>query len=284
MWTHRLHSNDQNTIKNYVAAFIFMTTWMGGPFVDTSPSLLVVKAKAEGTSTSKSNLLPTHRIIIGTVKAITDDFAEVSEEETGNLTPRYLNLNRAREKGFILRVGEKVAIVLNPQNLVVDYHRAGLTGPHEIIHGQLLNPLVVGQEWAIIHTKQGAVHPYPVRPLARSKVAAIPPETDAVFFIDESNKIADAMFGKETITKMTDEGWAGSSAYNVYRQKKGIVANISPTHTVTIAVPNQGEHEYAIWSFAQSKLKNLSKGDRITLLLDSDNKVVDIAIPDHPQG
>lgn len=284
MLTQWLSVEKKKTIKHYVATFIFMTTWMGGPFIDTQPSFPL--ASTPEASATESELLPTHRIVLGTVKAIKDDFAEVSSGETGDITPRYLNLNRAREKGFTLKVGEKVAIAINPQNLVVDYHRAGLSGPHKIIRGQLMNPLVVGQEWAVIRANDGKVQPYPIRPLARSKMAGIPPETDAVFFIDESNKIADARYTKETIAKMEDERWAGSSAYNVYRQKEGVVVNISPTNKLTIAMSNQGKHEYDLWSFAEEKLKEISKGDRVTLLLDSDDKVVDIAKPEPraPQG
>lgn len=207
------------------------------------------------------------------------DFAEVASGDTGEITPRHLNLNRAREKGFTLKEGQKIEIALNPQNLVVDYHPVGHAKFHQIIHGQLKHPLVVGQTWAIIRKKDGAVHPYPVRPLARSIVAAIPIGTDAIFFIDESDKIADAIIEEGALANRTDDEWAASPAKNVYSQTEGKIASIFPPDKLTIAMPNQGELQFSIWSFAQSTLEKTSLGDKIILLLDSEDKVVNIAKP-----
>ena len=73
---------------------------------------------AEGTTESTQS-------IKGVVEELTEDHAKVNAGEVGELNPRYLPLNIAREKGISLKKGDKVEIILNSQNLVVDYRLIG---------------------------------------------------------------------------------------------------------------------------------------------------------------
>jgi hypothetical protein len=153
-------------------------------------------------------LWPGHRIFTGTIESIQGDVIKVN---TGELQPRFLSLKEAKEKGLSpLKQGDRVQLVVNDQNIVVDYHPAGQGIWHRIIRGQLAQPLPVGQEWAVIRTEEGKEEAFYVRPLARAKVSAIPVGAPAVFFTDEGNKVIDATFGSEDVLQHKTSEWKKS--------------------------------------------------------------------------
>jgi hypothetical protein len=57
--------------------------------------------------------------------------------------------------------------------------------------------MAVGHEKAVIETKDGQEKSYEIRPQARSKMASIPVGIEAVFLVDETNKIVDVNFKDE---------------------------------------------------------------------------------------
>ena len=153
-------------------------------------------------------LWPGHRIFTGTIESIQGDVIKVN---TGELQPRFLSLKEAKEKGLPpLGKGDRVQLVVNDQNIVVDYHPAGQGIWHRIIRGQLAQPLPVGQEWAVIRTEEGKEEAFYVRPLARAKVSAIPVNATAVFFTDEAGKVIDATFGSEDVLQHKTSEWKKS--------------------------------------------------------------------------
>ncbi|MBA3611853.1 MAG: hypothetical protein H0W49_02845 [Nitrospirales bacterium] len=222
-------------------------------------------------------LLPGHRVINGVVEGIAADQAKVNSGDTGEISPRYLSLERAKEKGFTLKQGDKVAIVVDAKNLVVDYHKKNSLSHshHKVIKGRLAQPLKVGQEQAIIKTDDGQEQSYPVRPLARSEVAAIPFDTEGLFLIDETNKIASATLSKDVVAEADD--WERSTAMNVYRHIDGIVQVKPEKQTVTIRTKDKESLTLPVWEYLKDELAQLSKGTQVTLLVDEDDKVVDIA-------
>ncbi|MEX2492456.1 MAG: hypothetical protein WD425_11905 [Nitrospirales bacterium] len=221
-------------------------------------------------------LLPTHRVIRGVVEAISADHATVNSGDTGEITPRYLSLERAREKGFTLKVGNEVIIIVNAKNHVVDYHLKNEENHshHKILKGKLAQPLKVGQELAIIMTEDGTQKTFPVRPLARSEVAAIPFDTAGLFLIDETNKIASATLTKDVVA---EADWARSSAMNVYRHVDGIIQKQPAEHTVVLKTKDSETISLPVWNYLTDELQKLSKGMHVTLLVDREDKVVDIA-------
>jgi hypothetical protein len=94
-----------------------------------------------------------------------------------------------------LKPGDRVAITVNDQNLIVDIHLLGENDHHRIIRGVLAQPLITGHEHAVIQTEDGKKDSYLVRPLARSKVASVPVGAHAIFLIDERQGIADVTYG-----------------------------------------------------------------------------------------
>lgn len=244
---------------------------------DTSKHQSTMKqGKKDGDQHHQFTLLPGHRIINGVVESVKADQAKVNSGDTGEISPRYLSLERAKEKGFTLKQGDKVVIVVNAKNLVADYHLAngGSQSHHKVIKGRLAQPLKVGQEQAIIKTEDGKEQSFAVRPLARSAVAAIPFDTDGLFLIDETNKIASATLTKDV---KSEDDWARSTAYNVYRHIEGVVQEKPEKQSLTIQTKDKESLTLPVWDYLKTEMTELSKGMPVTLLVDENDKVVDIA-------
>ncbi|HBP86794.1 MAG: hypothetical protein KC592_03765 [Nitrospira sp.] len=222
------------------------------------------------------NLLPGHRIITGVVEGVAADQAKVNSGDTGDISPRYLSLERAKDKGFTLKEGDKVTIVVNDKNHVVDYHLANgeTESHHKVLKGRLAQPLKVGQEHAVIKTEDGQEQSFPVRPLARSEVAAIPLDTDGLFLLDETNKISSATLTKDV---KSENDWARSPAKNVYRHIEGVIKDKPKKHSLTIQTQDKESITLSVWDYLQEEMTELSGGTPVTVLVDQDNKVVDIA-------
>ncbi len=236
--------------------------------------------KGQSASSGKHHqgytLLPNHRVISGVVEEISEDQAKVRSGDTGEISPRYLSLNRAKEKGFTLQQGDKLDIVVNAKNLVVDYHikNGASESHHRVIKGFLAQPLKVGQEQAIIKSQDGQKQSFPVRPLARSGVAAIPFDAEALFLIDETNKIASATLAQDVVA---EDDWARSSAYNVYRHVSGAIEGKPNGQTITIQTKDEQTVSLPVWDYLQDDMTKLSQGMHVILLVDGNDKVVDIA-------
>lgn len=235
-----------------------------------------LKHDQKGDGQKQYTLLPDHRIITGSVESIAADQAKVDSGHIGEISPRYLSLERAKEKGFTLKQGDNVTIVVNDKNHVVDYHLSSGASQthHQIIKGKLAQPLKVGQEHAVIKTRDGKEKSFPVRPLARSEVAAIPFDAEGLFLIDETNKVASATLTKDV---KSEDDWARSSAYNVYRHIQGVVQDEPTKHSLTIQTQDKESLTLPVWDYLKGEMTEISKGTPVTVLVDSEDKIVDIA-------
>ncbi|HSF09373.1 MAG TPA: hypothetical protein VLA60_08160 [Nitrospirales bacterium] len=242
----------------------------------SKPHSTMEQGKKDGDQHQQFTLLPGHRVINGVVESVKADQAKVNSGDTGEISPRYLSMERAKEKGFTLKQGDNVTIVVNDKNHVVDYHLTGSKGQshHQVVKGKLAQPLKVGQEQAIIKTKEGKEQSFAVRPLARSEVAAIPFDTEGLFLIDETNKIASATLTQDVTS---EDDWARSTAYNVYRHIEGVIQEKPEKKSVTIQTKNKESLTLPVWDYLQKELTELSKGMPVTLLVDKNDKVADIA-------
>ena len=220
-------------------------------------------------------LLPADRIILATVAEVAGDQVKVY---TAEVMPRYLSVKQAQEKGFWpLHKGDRLQIVVNDQNMVLGYHHVGDMGLHQIIHGRLSQPLMVGQEWAAIQPEGKDEQMYRVRALVRSKLAGIPIGLPAVFLIDETNQIMDTAFGSEEALRAAANGWQGSSPKSVNRQLAGTIVKAMGNGEMTIRTEHGLDLTVEIRSFLHSKVEHLPIGETIILLLDDEDKIADIA-------
>jgi hypothetical protein len=220
-------------------------------------------------------LWPGHRIVTGTVESILGDEVKVN---TSELQPRFLSVKEAKEKGLPpLKKGDRVQLVLNEQNILVDYHLAGQELWHRIIPGRLAQPLPVGQEWAVIRTEEGKEEAFHVRPLARSKISAIPVNVPAVFLTDEANKIIDATFGSEEVLQRRTSEWKKSPPKASYRRVEGILVQLPAS--VMIKTEDGKQQIFEVRPNVREKLANAREGTAVILLVDEENKVSDVAKP-----
>lgn len=225
---------------------------------------------------SHGQLLPGDRVLLGTVEEIRSDQARI---DTGELQPRFIPMGVRKAKGLpTLKQGDRVEITVNEQNLLVDVHLAGESSSHQLVQGQLAGVLETGHDKAVIRTSDGAEQSHFIRPVARSKVASVPVGVDVVFLIDELDKIVDVTYGSPEAVQRAAELWKKKTPLKGnLRQVVGVIQKPLDANTIVIRTEDGNEQQYQVRPLIQSKLKTLSKGDAVTLLLDSENHVADVA-------
>jgi len=224
---------------------------------------------------ANSIVLPDDRLVVGTVEEVTDGQVKVN---TGELMPRYLpQKEETEDRRRPLIKGDLVEIWVNDEDVVVDYHPLDTLGWHKIIRGSLVQPLAVGQEWAVIKKDKGNEEAYAIRPLARSKVAAMPVDSPALFLVDKANKIVDATFGSQEALARAAERWRGSPPMGVDREVAGTILEPKSAKGVTIQTADGTRQTFEFRPFVGEKLRQVPNGKAVTLLIDNENKVVDVA-------
>ena len=184
-----------------------------------------------------------------------------------------------RDKGLpILKQGDRIEITVNEQNLLVDVHLGGESSHHQIVQGQLAGNLESGHDKAVIRTVDGAEQSHFIRPVARSKVASVPVGVDAVFLIDELDKIVDVTYGSLEAVHRAAELWQKKTPLKGnLRRVAGVIQNPIDSNTVVIRTEDGHEKHYEVRPLILPRVKTLSTGDAVVLMLDADNQVADIA-------
>ena len=223
-------------------------------------------------------LLQGDQTVFGRVEAVTSDQIKVN---IGEVQPRFLPLKPAEEKNFPeIKPGDDLVITVNGQNLIVDYHPVGYaSNDHKIVQGTIADTMPVGQERVVIRSKDGKEQSFEVRSQARSKLGSIPVGTPMLFLIDETNKITDATFASLDAAKDAQKRSEDrSSIKGANRQVDGTVVEPLNGDRITIKT-GDGERPFEVREIMQGRLSSLRKGESVILLVDNENKVVDIAVP-----
>lgn len=239
-------------------------------------SMAAFSGAATQTESTQQQLLPGDRVLLGTVEEIRSDQARVN---TGELQPRYIPMGVRKAKGLPeLKVGDRVELTVNEQNLLVDAHVMGESSHHLVLRGQLIEPLETGHDKAVLRTVAGKEESHFIRPVARSKVASVPVGVDAAFLIDELDKIVDVTFGSKEAVHRAAELWQKQSPL------KGNLAQVSGTivtplkdNAIVIRTEDGRDHTYKVRPLIQTRVATLSKGDAAVLLVDDEHKVTDVA-------
>src|SRR5262249_14849530 len=122
--------------------------------------------------------------------------------------PRFVPMGVRQAKRLPdLKKGDRIEITVNDQNLLVDVHLIGEASYHRVLEGQLIQPLVTGHDRGILRTTRGKEESHFIRPVARSKMASVPVGVDAVFLVDESDRIVDVTFGNKEAVRRAAELW-----------------------------------------------------------------------------
>jgi hypothetical protein len=241
--------------------------------------LLSAISTAEATTESAGaypQLLPEDRVLLGTVGEVRSEQARI---DTGEVEPRFVPMNVRKDKRLqALKKGDRVEITVNEQNLLVDVHVIGESSHHRVVRGQLAGPLETGHDKAVIRTATGTEESHWIRPVARSKVASVPPGVDAVFLIDELDKVVDVVFANREAVQRAAELWQKTTPLkgNLI-QIAGVVLKPLHANSITIRTDDGKEQPYEVRPLIQSRVATLSKGDAVVLLVDEENKVTDVA-------
>ena len=232
---------------------------------------------ASGSEQAHPQLLPGDRVLIGTVQEVRAAQARI---DTGEGEPRFVPMGVRQAKGLPdLKKGDRVEITVNDQNLLVDVHLIGEASYHRVVEGRLIEPLVTGHDIGVLRTTQGKEESHSIRPVARSKVASVPVGVEAVFLIDESDRIVDVTFGSKEAVHHAAELWQKKTPLKGnFERISGVI--VTPLQNNKVGIRSEtGEHAYEVRPLAQRRLTDLSKGDAVVVLVDEDNKVEDVAIP-----
>jgi translation initiation factor IF-1 len=229
------------------------------------------------------------RHIKGTVEQIKGGQLQLN---TGEMAPRFIPLKAAKEKGFPkIKIGDVIELTLNDQNLLVDYHLLNKSGhpvghiDHQILKGQIAQPLVIGHKRALIRTEDGKETSYQIRTQARSKMASIPVGADAIFMVDETNRIVDVNFvSKEAAERAAQMPEQKSPLKGAQQRMLGTVITPLQESRITIRTRNGEEKDFEVRPSMRKRMAALPKGEKIVLLLDGDNQVADIAVPPGQKG
>lgn len=223
-------------------------------------------------------LLPGDRVLIGTVVEVRSEQARI---DTGEGASRFIPMGVRMAKELpALKKGDRVEITLNDQNLLVDVHLVGESSYHRVVEGQLTQPLVTGHDRAVLRTSRGKEESHFIRPVARSKMASIPVGVDAVFLIDELDRIVDVTFGSKEAVHRAAELWEKKTPLKGnFDRITGVILKPLGNDWIAIRSEDGEEQPYEVRTLAQPRLAKLSKGDAVVLLVDDEGKVTDVAIP-----
>lgn len=233
---------------------------------------------ASGPEQAHPQLLRGDRILLGTVEEVRGAQARV---DTGEGQPRFVPMGVRQAKGLPnVKRGDRVEITVNDQNLLVDVHLIGEASSHRIVEGQLTQPLVTGHDRAVLRTTRGKEESLFIRPVARSKVASIPVGVDAVFLIDEMDRIVDVTFGNKEAVHRAAELWKKKTPLKGnFERIIGTILTPLENNRIAIRTEEGAEQPYEVRPLTQPRLAILSKGDVVVLLVDDEGKVTDVAIP-----
>jgi transcriptional regulator with XRE-family HTH domain/translation initiation factor IF-1 len=255
-----------NMRRQTIGLFVVLAVWC--------ISGVSLSEAAAGYELGHADFIPGDRTLLGTVVEIRSHQAKIAMSEG---QPRYVPVNVRKDKRLPeLRIGDLVEITINDQNLLVDVHKAGESSQHIVVRGQVAEPMPTGHDQAVIRTPDGKEEIHLIRPVAKSKVASIPVGADAMFLIDELDKIVDVTLETvQSVHRAAELGQQKSPLKGNLGQVGGVILKPLKDNTIVIRTEDGKEHSYQVRGHIQPRLRTLSAGDAAVLLVDEKNLVMD---------
>ncbi|MDQ6732579.1 MAG: hypothetical protein M3Z35_00460 [Nitrospirota bacterium] len=248
---------------------------------DVRPTLVADPVVEHDTaiSTTTNEHLAGERFVDGRITAIRSEQIIV---DIGNPQLLYLPLKPALDKGLVFQIGDAIVVTMNDHNAIVDYHHARGESHHQVIHGQLLEPLPVGQDKAILRTSEGE-QSYPIASRARGKLGAMPVGADLVFLTDETGQLVDAQLASENAVYQSSLNNKAARLTGVNQRVKALYKKTKPgTHEITVVIPPDDKEQVLAFRPPLAILQELKANQPVVLLLDKEHYVVDIATSSPP--
>lgn len=226
---------------------------------------------------SEQQLLQGNQTVLGKVEAVTSDQIKV---DIGEVQPRFLPLKQAQERNFpTIKPGDDLIIIINEQNLIVDFHPLESPSSHKVVRGKIAGNMPVGHDLVVIKTADGKEQSFKVRSQVRSKLASIPVGAPALFLLDETNQVIDTTFASLSAAKDAHKNPEDKSPIKgANRQVDGTVGEPLRADRITLNT-RAGERSFEVHDVMHETISKLQKGESVILLVDKENKVVDIAVP-----
>jgi len=227
------------------------------------------------SQTTKEHL-PGERLVEGHVTAIRSNQIQVN---IGNPEPLYLPLKPAVDKRLEFQVGDPIVVAMNDHNAVVDYHHGKGQSKHRVIKGQLVEPLTVGSDKAVIRSGDGE-QSYRIASRARGKLGAMPIAADAIFLADETGQLVDAQLGSEDAVHQSAINNKAARIKGAHEQVRAIYVGTAPENRIKVTLPPDKEERILPIRPPLEKLDRLKDNQAVVLLMDDEGYVVEIATPE----
>lgn len=238
---------------------------------------LMLAQVAKKEHQNEHQFLQGNRTVLGKVEAVVSDQIKV---DIGEVQPRFLPLKQAKEKHFpAINPGDDLVISVNEQNLIVDYHPLEYqSGSHKVVRGTIAGNMRIGHDLVVIRRADGNEQSFKVRSQVRSKLASMPVGAPAIFLLDETNQVADVTFASLSAAKDAHKNPEGKSPIKgANQQVDGTVVGSLRADRITLNTKD-GERSFEVLDVMYERISRLKKGESVTLLVDQDKKVVDIAV------
>ena len=212
-------------------------------------------------------ILPSGRLVKGTIKRITGDRVEV---DTGERTPRYLSIEAGGDEARGLQVGGAVEILVNDRDEVVAYQRPAETPPTKVFRGALGKPFNPQKERVTIRLETGRDVGFYARTVAMEKLAALEVGETADFAVDRAYLIVDVFsLGKPR------ELPAGSSPQAPQRRVQGAFVTIGDGR-VRLRMKLDEIQSFPVRPLLQPALEQLTPNQLVSVYLDGQGQVIDM--------
>ncbi|MDQ6735429.1 MAG: hypothetical protein M3Z35_15150 [Nitrospirota bacterium] len=217
--------------------------------------------------------IPGERLVEGRITAIRSDQIQVN---IGNPEPLYLPLKPAIDKGLKFQVGDPIVVAMNDHNAVVDYHHGKGESKHQVIKGQLVEPLTIGLDKAVVRS-QGEERSYHIASRARAKLGAMPIGADVIFLADETGQLVDAQLGSEEAVHQSAINNKAGRIKGAHEQVRAVYMGTVQVDRIKVAlIPEKTEKVLPIRQ-PLPRLDHLKDNEAVILLMDDEGYVVEIA-------
>ncbi|HKN86462.1 MAG TPA: hypothetical protein VJV04_06365 [Nitrospiraceae bacterium] len=220
--------------------------------------------------------IPGERLVDGRITAIRADQIQVN---IGNPEPLYLPLKPAVDKGLEFHVGDPIVVAMNDHNAVVDYHHGKGQSKHRVIKGQLIEPLTVGSDKAVVRSGDRE-QSYRIASRARGKLGAMPIGADAIFLADETGQLVDAQLGSEEAVHQSAINNKAARVKGAHEQVRAVYLGTASENGIKVTLPPDKEERILPIRPPLQKLDRLKDNEAVVLLMDDEGYVVEIATPD----
>lgn len=215
----------------------------------------------------KPGILPSARLVKGTINGIAGDRAEV---ETGERTPRYLSIEAGGDEARGLRTGGEVEIIVNDRNEIVAYQRPAETPPTKVFRGALGKPFNPEKERVTIRLDTGRDVGFYARTVAMEKLAALEVGETADFAVDRAYLLVDVFsLGKPR------ELAAGSSSRAPQRHLEGAFITIGDGH-MRLRMKIDDIQTFPVRPLLQPAIEQLAPNELVSVYLDGQGQVIDM--------